>query len=78
MSFVRSFARWGCCSATIACLVVPTFAADTKKKEAVAETTPSYYGPQPAQENIDLTMYTRIRDEGFKHSHVMQFAGALD
>src|SRR5580704_3336657 len=44
MSFVRTFARWSCCSATIACLVVPTFAADTKKKEAVAETTPSYYG----------------------------------
>ncbi len=77
MSFVRTFALWGCCSATIACLVAPTFAADTKKKEVVAETTPSYYGPQPAQENIDLTMYTRIRDEGFKHPHVMQFAGAL-
>ena len=77
MSFVRTFARWSCCTATIACLVAPSFAADTKKKEVVAETTPSYYGPQPAQENIDLTMYTRIREEGFKHSHVMQFAGAL-
>ncbi len=76
MSFVRTFARWSCCTAAIAGLVVPSFAADTKKKEAVAE-TPSYYGPQPAQENIDLTMYTRIREEGFKHSHVMQFAGAL-
>jgi carboxypeptidase Q len=76
MSFARTFARCSCCTAVIAGLVVPSFAADTKKKEAVAE-TPSYYGPQPAQENIDLTMYTRIREEGFKHSHVMQFAGAL-
>ncbi len=76
MSFVRTFARWSCCTAAIAGLVVPSFAADTKKKEAVAE-TPSYYGPQPAQENIDLTMYARIREEGFRHSHVMQFAGAL-
>ena len=39
--------------------------------------TPSYYGPQPATENIDLTMYARIREEGFKHSHVMEFGGAL-
>ncbi len=76
MSFARTFARCSCCTAVIAGLVVPSFAADTKKKEAVAE-TPSYYGLQPAQENIDLTMYTRIREEGFKHSHVMQFAGAL-
>ncbi len=38
---------------------------------------PSYYGPQPATENIDLTMYARIRDEGFKHSHVMEFGAAL-
>ena len=38
---------------------------------------PSYYGPQPAQETIDYTMYARIRDEGLKHSHVMEFAGAL-
>ena len=74
MSFVRTFARWGCCTAAIAGLVVPSFAADTKK---VAVGTPSYYGPQPAEENIDLTMYARIREEGFKHSHVMEFAGAL-
>ena len=39
---------------------------------------PSYYGPQPAVENLDLTMYARIREEGLKHSHVMQFAEALN
>jgi carboxypeptidase Q len=28
-------------------------------------------------EVLDLNMYSRIRDEGFKHSHVMEYAGAL-
>ena len=64
--------------AAIASFAIPSFAADKKAapKEPVAE-TPSYYGAQPAKENIDLTMYARIRDEGFKHSHVMEFADAL-
>jgi len=78
MSFVRAFER--CCRmVAIATLVVPALslhAADKKSKETVAE-TPPYYGPQPATENIDLTMYERIREEGFKHSHVMEFGGAL-
>jgi carboxypeptidase Q len=79
MSFVRAFVRWGCCTAAIANLFVPVLsahAADKKTKETVVE-TPSYYGPQPATENIDLTMYSRIREEGFKHSHVMEFGAAL-
>jgi carboxypeptidase Q len=78
MSFVRAFVRSGCCTALIASLAVPAFSADKKPKEAApAEATPSYYGPQPATENIDLTMYARIRQEGFNHSHVMEFGGAL-
>ena len=76
MSFVRAFVRWGCCTAAIASLAVPSVAADKKTKDTATE-TPSYYGPQPATENIDLTMYARIREEGFKHSHVMEFGGAL-
>jgi carboxypeptidase Q len=76
MSFVRAFARWGCCTAAIASFAVPSVAADKKAKDATVE-TPSYYGPQPTTENIDLTMYARIREEGFKHSHVMEFGGAL-
>jgi hypothetical protein len=78
MSFARTFVRWSCCSAAIATFAIPSFAADKKaaSKEPVAE-TPSYYGAQPAKENIDLTMYSRIREEGFKHSHVMEFADAL-
>src|SRR4051812_24815534 len=78
MSFVRTVARWGCFTAAAATLTIPSFGADKKAapKEPVTE-TPSYYGPQPAKENIDLTMYSRIREEGFKHSHVMEFADAL-
>jgi carboxypeptidase Q len=76
MSFVRALARWGCCTAAVASLAVPAYSADKKAKEAVVE-TPSYYGPQPATEDIDLTMYARIREEGLKHSHVMEFGAAL-
>ncbi|WP_158794280.1 M20/M25/M40 family metallo-hydrolase [Granulicella sp. L60] len=77
MSFVRVFARWGCFTAAVASLAVPAYGADKKPKEMVAAETPSYYGPQPATESLDLTMYARIREEGLKHSHVMEFAGAL-
>ena len=38
---------------------------------------PSYELPQPQRENLDLTMYQRIRDEGIAHSHVMEFASGL-
>jgi carboxypeptidase Q len=33
--------------------------------------------PQPAVEKIDLNMYQRIMNEGFNHSHVMDYASAL-
>jgi len=33
--------------------------------------------PQPAVEKLDLTMYARIREEGFQHSHIMEYASAL-
>jgi carboxypeptidase Q len=79
MSFVRAFMRRGCCTAAILSFIVPVLsahAADKKAKDSAAE-TPSYYGPQPATEDIDLTMYARIREEGLKHSHVMEFGAAL-
>ncbi len=34
--------------------------------------------PQPQQETLDLNMYQRIRIEGLDHSHVMEYASALD
>jgi carboxypeptidase Q len=47
------------------------------QKTEKAEKVPSYYGPQPSDETIDYSMYARIREEGLRHSHVMEFAGAL-
>ena len=32
---------------------------------------------QPAAESIDLNMYQQIRDEGFRHPHIMEYASAL-
>lgn len=51
----------------------------TKTKSTPAtETAPPAATVQPAQETIDLGMYQRIMDEGFNHSHVMDYASALD
>ncbi len=60
---------WALVAAALTWLLPNASAADKRE--------PSYYGPQPPVENVDLTMYARIRDEGFNHSHVMEFAGAL-
>ena len=57
-------------------LPLPLSAADKNKEKANAD-LPSYELPQPEKENLDLTMYQRIRDEGLTHSHVMDFASAL-
>ena len=62
-----------------AAIATACFSADAqdKKKHEEAKPVPSYYGPQPATEALDLTMYQRIRDEGFQHGKVMEFAEAL-
>jgi carboxypeptidase Q len=85
MTFVRTLLRFGA-AMTVAATLFSTCAltASAQKKKA-AEVKPeekpahtgAYYGPQPATEDIDLTMYSRIRTEGFSHGKVMQFAGAL-
>ena len=38
---------------------------------------PSYYGPQPATETVDLNMYAQIRAEGLTRSHVMEYMSGL-
>jgi hypothetical protein len=59
--------------------VVSTCAVAQKKKAEAEEPkkVPSYYGPQPATESLDMNMYAQIRNEGLTHGKVMQFAGAL-
>jgi carboxypeptidase Q len=54
----------------------PAFGADKPKAKAEAE-IPAWEQPQPAVENIDYTMYARIREEGLQHSHVMEYGSAL-
>ncbi len=61
----------------VLCLAVSVFAADKKNPKAEESTKPSYDQPQPASENLDYTMYQRIRDEGLSHSHVMDYASGL-
>jgi len=56
-------------------LAVPlaAFAAD-KPKTAPA---PASAAAQPAVETLDLDTITRIRTEGFEHSHIMEYASGL-
>ena len=65
--------------AVLLCFAFSLSAADKKAKEASPNDSakPSYELPQPADENLDLTMYQRIRDEGLSHSHIMEYASAL-
>jgi len=79
-TFVRTFLRCSSAAAVVATLTagcLSALAQDKKKHAEEAPVVPSYYGPQPVTEDIDLTMYQRIRTEGFTHGKVMQFAGAL-
>jgi hypothetical protein len=56
--------------------------ADQARKQTTkpTETRGYNYGHaevQPATESLDLSMYARIREEGFNHSHIMEYASAL-
>ena len=66
-------------AAALLSAAVTLYAADKPKAKASAEPAPvdPYAEVQPATEELDLTMYQRIRDEGLNHSHVMEFASAL-
>ena len=78
-TFACTFLRQSAGVALMAVLVSSCLSASAqdKKKHAGEKPVPSYDAPQPATENLDLAMYARIRAEGFTHSKVMQFAGAL-
>lgn len=66
-------------SGVLLCLAFSLSAADKRAKDTKGDDSakPSYEMPQPAVENLDLTMYQRIREEGLSHSHIMEFASAL-
>ncbi len=58
--------------------ILPIFAADKSKNAPAKTSPPSYELAQPEHETLDLGMYQRIRAEGLGHSHVMEYASALD
>ncbi len=65
-----------CLSASLlVALSLPLLAADKSKNNA-NPAQPSY--EQPQRETLDMNMYQRIRIEGLEHSHVMEYASALD
>ena len=63
---------------TTVTLSLPAVCADKSKNNAATSSEPSYEQPQPQRETLDLNMYQRIREEGLIHSHVMEYASALD
>ena len=68
-----------CLSLLISFALTLSAAAANKAKTAAGDANqPSYALPQPQRETLDYGMYQRIRDEGLGHSHVMEYASALD
>lgn len=59
-------------------LSISAAGADKTKTNSSAANQPSYELPQPQRETLDLAMYQQIRDEGLGHTHVMEYASALD
>ncbi len=68
------------CLTLLISVILSLFAtAANKSKSTAADTNqPSYAQPQPQHETLDYGMYQQIREEGLGHSHVMEYASALD
>jgi carboxypeptidase Q len=80
------FVRPRCLPVLLLAATLPLYAADQKKHQtapapaAQAAQSPDqgpWDEPQPSVEKLDLMMYQRIREEGFQHSHIMEYASAL-
>ena len=68
-----------CLSLLISLALTLSAAAANKAKTAAGDANqPSYDQPQAQRETLDYGMYQRIRHEGLGHSHVMEYASALD
>jgi carboxypeptidase Q len=71
------FHRYRSLSLLLVAAVIPAFAADKTNTRPETSDKPAWQQPQPAFESVDLSMYARIREEGFQHSHIMEYASAL-
>jgi carboxypeptidase Q len=60
-------------AASLLAISAPCFAADKPKPAP----SPTASQSQPAVETLDLETIARIRDEGFNHSHIMEYASGL-
>jgi hypothetical protein len=65
------------CAAVVLSGALALVAEDKLKLAAPPAAAEPYAEVQPVAESLDLNMYQRIRDEGFNHSHVMEFASSL-
>jgi hypothetical protein len=57
--------------------IVAQTAANAQKQDTHQAKTMPELDVAAKAESLDLNMYSRIRDEGFKHSRVMEYASAL-
>ena len=53
-------------------LYLPVAGQKVPNQKSASAAMASYEAPQSEHENLDLTMYQRIRDEGIGHSRVME------
>ena len=68
-----------CCAfLTSFAFALSAVAGSNPKNNSGNASRPAYEAPQPEHETLDLNMYQRIRNEGISHSHVMEYASALD
>lgn len=80
MLFDRNLARKCASAVTLSAFALsslPAFAADKSAATPEPPATAPFYAAQPATEHLDLSMYARIRQEGFEHSHIMELASGL-
>src|ERR1700760_4819485 len=69
------FSGFALASSVSLALLTTTYAAGQKKGSSSEPAAMN--AVQPATETLDLDMYARIREEGFRHSHVMEYSSAL-
>jgi Peptidase family M28 len=67
-----------CSALLVVTLALPLSSAAADKTKSSDANQPSYEMPQPQRETLDYGMYQQIREEGLNHSHVMEYASALD
>ncbi len=72
-SLLMIMIRSAVCMGLLLCM--PALSSPAAERPAKA-LLPGAVAAQPAVESIDLSMYTRSREEGLEHSHIMEYAPA--